>query len=64
MPPMTAEEDAILTEAHRELYRGDERIPPLPPTPITSSEDLNKIMAPGSHLPKGWNQPTAPQLPQ
>jgi hypothetical protein len=64
MPPMSAEEDAILTEAHRELYRGDERIPPLPPTPITSPEDLNKIMAPGARLPKGWNQPTAPQLPQ
>jgi hypothetical protein len=65
MPPMTAEEDAILTEAHRELYRGDSRIPPLPPTPITSPEDLKQIMQPGARLPKGWNQPPPePQLPQ
>jgi len=64
LPPMTAEEDAILTEAHRELYRNDSRIPPLPPTPITSPEDLKQIMQPGARLPKGWNQPPTPQLPQ
>jgi hypothetical protein len=61
-PPMTAEEDAILTEVNRELYRNDPRIPPLPPTPITSPEDLRQIMQPGAKLPKGWNQP--PPAPQ
>jgi hypothetical protein len=61
-PPMTAEEDAILTEAHRELYRGDSRYPPLPPTQITSPDDLKQIMQPGSRLPKGWQQ--MPQAPQ
>jgi hypothetical protein len=63
-PPMTAEEEAVMTEVNRELYRSDSRIPPLPPTPITSPDDLKQIMQPGAKLPKGWNQPPTPQLPQ
>jgi hypothetical protein len=54
--PMTAEEDTILTEAQRELHRNDPKYPPLPPTPMTSPEDLKAIMAPGSRLPKGFQQ--------
>ena len=45
---LTAEEDAILTETDRELHRNNPNYPPLPPTPLTSPEDLKAIMAPTS----------------
>ena len=54
--PLSPEEDAILTEAQREVHRNDPKYPPLPPTPLTSPEDLKAIMAPGSRLPKGFQQ--------
>src|SRR5882762_1034477 len=53
---LTAEEDAILTETDRELHRNDPKYPPLPPTSLTSPEDLKAIMTPGSRLPKGFQQ--------
>jgi len=53
---LSAEEDAILTETDRELHRNDSKYPPLPPTPLTSPEDLKAIMTPGSRLPKGFQQ--------
>jgi len=53
---LTAEEDAILTETDRELHRNDPKYPPLPPTPLTSPEDLRNILAPGSKPPKGYQQ--------
>lgn len=61
--PTTPEEDVILTEAARELHRNDPKYPPLPPTPMTPAEDLPGIMAPGSRLPKGFQQ-QLPQMPQ
>jgi hypothetical protein len=51
---LSAEEDAILTETDRELHRNNPNYPPLPPTPLTSPEDLKAIMTPGSRLPKGF----------
>jgi hypothetical protein len=60
---LSPEEDAIMTEANREIHRNDPNYPPLPPTQLTSPEDLPRIMAPGSRLPKGFQQ-QMPQLPQ
>jgi hypothetical protein len=53
---LTPEEDAILTETDRELHRNNPNYPPPPPTPMTSPQDLKAIMAPGSPLPKGYQQ--------
>src|SRR6267142_3777862 len=53
---LTPEEDTILTETDRELHRNDPKYPPLPPTQLTSPEDLKAIMTPGSRLPKGFQQ--------
>src|SRR5689334_9926584 len=60
---LSPEEDAILTEANRELHRNDPNYPPLPPTQLTSPDDLPRIMAPGSRLPKGFQQ-QMPPMPQ
>jgi hypothetical protein len=60
---LSPEEDVIMTEADREIHRNDPKYPPLPPTPLTSPEDLQRIMTPGSRLPRGFQQP-APQMPQ
>jgi len=51
---LSPEEDTILTETSRELHRNDPKFPPLPPTSLTSPEDLKAIMTPGSPLPKGF----------
>jgi hypothetical protein len=47
-PKLSTEEDAIITEGLRQKYPNG---PPLPPTALTSPEDLQKIMAPGSTFP-------------
>jgi hypothetical protein len=54
---LTPEEDAILTETDRELHRNNPNYPPLPPTPLTSPEDLKAIMAPGSTPPRSRQMP-------
>jgi hypothetical protein len=53
---LTPEEDAILAETDRELHRNNPNWPPVPPTPLTSQEDLQRIMAPGNPSPKGSRQ--------
>ncbi len=64
-PPMTPEEQVILMEAQREQFKakGDPSAGLLPPTEITSPEDLKGMMNAGSRLPRGFNQGN-PQLPQ
>jgi hypothetical protein len=63
---LSPEEDAILTETDRELHRNDPKYPPLPPTALTSPEDLKGIMAPGStYQPPGTRgSKGSPHLPQ
>jgi len=63
---LSPEEDAILTETDREIHRNDPRFPPPPPTPLTSQEDLGKIMAPGSTYqpPGSRGSKGSPQMPQ
>jgi hypothetical protein len=62
---LSPEEDAILTETDRELHRNDPKYPPLPPTALTSPEDLKGIMAPGStYQPPGSRSKGSPPLPQ
>jgi hypothetical protein len=63
--PMTPEEQVILMEAQREQFKskGDPRAALLPPTELTSPEDLKGLMNPSSPLPKGLTHGN-PQLPQ
>jgi hypothetical protein len=60
--PMTTEEQVVLMEVERERHRNDPNHPPLPPTELTSPEDLKTLLTPGSRLPRGYQQvPTLPQ---
>ena len=48
---LTREQDAVLTELERDQHRNDMISELLPPTSLTSPEDLQKIMAPGQTVP-------------
>jgi hypothetical protein len=63
--PMSGEEQVIMMEAQRERLKsnGDPTAALLPPTELTSPEDLRHLVTPGSRMPKGYQQP-APLLPQ
>ena len=49
--PLTADQDAVLTELEREKHKNDPIYHMLPPTSLTSQEDLKAIMAPGAAYP-------------
>src|SRR5262249_7122492 len=63
--PMTAEEQIIMMEAQREHLKskGDPAAGLLPPTELTSQEDINALVRPGSRLGRTFPQ-QVPQGPQ
>jgi hypothetical protein len=67
--PMTPEEQVLMMEAQREHLKskGDPTAALIPPTELTSQEDINTLLKPGSRLPRSFPQQVPqqpPQLPQ
>jgi hypothetical protein len=60
--PISGDAEIIMMEAQREHFksRGDPTAGLLPPTELTSPDDLRTLVTPGSRLPRGFQQP-APQ---